>query len=396
MTTAKTPSTHKTEPRTRRGWKKWTLWTILILMLALLCARLYLPIYVKDYVNEQLNTMQGYRGSVEDIGIALYRGAYTIEGLKLTKIDKGIPVPFLTIAHSDISIQWTALFKGKVVSDLHLTRPQINFAVSKSGTTSQTGEGTNWKPLLDNLVPFEINLVELINGKVTYQDFSANPKVDLFITDLDGQVRNLRNVEDRNAPLPSTIAITGDSIGDGKLGIKGRLNILTKYLDMDIDTKLENAKLSAFNDFSRDCCLLDFKKGTMNLYSELAVKDNQVTGYVKPVIINLSVDRIPENTNPLEVAWATVASVLLKVFENQPRDQFATKVPLSGSLDNVQTSIWPTLGGIFRNAFVEAFTKGTDNDISFEKTTKKENAPKVVDDRPITEAPLKNAHPTKR
>ncbi len=398
MTAKKTASTRTFKARSHAGWKQWTVWVFLVLILALLGARLYLPYYVKDYVNEQLNTMKGYRGHVDDIGIALYRGAYTIRGLELNKIDKGIPVPFLTIATSDISVQWGALFHGKIVSDIHLTRPQINFAVSSSGTSSQTGAGTNWKPLLDNLVPFEINLVELINGKVTYQDFSANPKVDLFITDLNGTVKNLRNVEDPTAPLPSTLNITGNSIGGGVLGIKGGLNILTKYLDMDIDTKLENAKLSAFNDFSRDCCLLDFKKGTMNIYSELAVKNNQVNGYVKPVIIDLSVDRIPEDTNPIEVAWATIASVLLQVFENTPRDQFATKVPLSGSLDSIQTSIWPTLGGIFRNAFIEAFSKGTDNEVSFEGTKKEKPETNTSTDngRLMTESPLKNEHPTKR
>ena len=347
------------------------LWVLLVLILVLAMGRIYLPYYLKDYVNAQLNTLKGYRGSVESIHVALYRGAYTINGLKLNKIDKGIPVPFLTIASTDISVQWGALLHGRIVSDIHLLRPQVNFAVSKSGTSAQTGAETNWKPLVDNLVPIDINFVELVNGKLTYQDFSASPKVDLFITELNGKITNLRNVEDAHVPLPSTLHLSGNSLGGGKLAMDGRVNILTRFIDVDIDSKLEGASLPAFNDFSRACCLLDFKKGTISVYSELVMRNGQIDGYVKPLVHQLSVDRIPENTNPLEVAWASVASVLLTVFENQPHDQFATKVPLSGHIDSgVETAIWPTLGGIFRNAFIEAFKKGTDNDIKFEKPKK--------------------------
>jgi hypothetical protein len=366
---ATTTSTRELRAPRRYGWARWVLWAVLALVVVLLAARLYLPTYLKDYVNEKLNAMPGYRGSVADIDVALIRGAYLIKGLEMYKIDKGIPVPFVKIAVGDISLQWGALFKGEIVSDIHLTRPEINFAVSKSGATSQTGTETNWNPLIDQLVPIDINLVEITNGKVTYQDFSAAPAINIYIHNLDGQVTNLRNVDDKSAALPSNLKIYGTSLGDGKLNINGRLNTLTpNYPDMDIDTKLEGAKLVAFNDFTRNCCALDFKKGRIDLYSELVIKKGQISGYLKPLVHDLSVDRIPQDSNPLEVAWASIASVLLEVFENQPNDQFATKVPLSGSLDKgVQTSIWPTIGGIFRNAFVEAFKKGTDNEVNFEK-----------------------------
>jgi hypothetical protein len=357
--------------RHRFGWQQITLWIVLLLVIALLGARLYLPVWLKDYVNEQLNSMPGYRGSVSDIGVQLFRGAYTIKGLEINKIDKGIPVPFLSIVLSDISLQWGALIHGRIVSDVHLTRPVVNFAVSQNGVTKQTGADADWQRVIKNLVPIDINLLEIDNGKVTYRDFSTDPKVDLYITNLYGTLTNMRNVVDIDTALPSSIDITGDSIGRGKLGVKGRMNVLApQWIDMDIDGKLESAQLPAFNDFTEACCALDFKGGILDVYAEMAVRNGNVTGYVKPLVRDLSVDRIPEETNPIQMAWSAVASGVIEIFTNQSKDQFATKVPLSGNLGHVETSIWPTLGGIVRNAFFEAFRKGTDDEIKFEKKKK--------------------------
>lgn len=364
---------HRRHARTHFSWRQIVLWSILVVVIALLGARLYLPTYLKNYVNEKINEQKGYRGSVQDIDAALFRGAYVIKGLVLNKVDKGIPVPFVKIALSDISLQWSALFQGRIVSDIHLTRPELNFAISKSGQTSQTGVEHNWNPLIDSLVPVDINVVELINGRITFRDFSAEPPVTLFITNVDGEITNLRNVDDKKSALPSDLRISGNSIGGGKLGVTGKLNTLTKnYPDMDIDLKLENAKLPAFNDFTNACCALHFRKGDIDLYSEVAMKNGQISGYIKPLVKNLSVDRVTKDSNPFEILWSNVAAVLIEVFTNQPKDQFATKVPLSGNLEHIQTSFWPALGAIFRNAFVEAFKKGTDNEITFEKTKPKE------------------------
>lgn len=343
---------------------------LLFVVIALIVARIYLPVWLKDYANKTLNNIDGYRGSVEAVDVNLLRGAYTIRGLVLNKIDAGIPVPFLSIATSDISLQWGALLRGHIVSDVHLDKAQINFAKSKRGTT-QTGVGTNWFDPIKQLAPIDINLVEIRRSQITYQDFSTAPKVDLRITNVNGQMTNLRNVDEKNVALPATLAFTGTSIGDGAMQLSGKFNPLTRYIDMDVDGQLEHANLTAFNDFSNAYAGVHFKEGTMNVYSEVGVQDGRVRGYVKPLIRDLSVDRIPDESNPLEVLWSTAASVLLEILQNQPRDQLATKVPLTGTLDRIETPFWPTLGGIFRNAFIKAFSTGTDNDPVFGDAAKK-------------------------
>lgn len=338
-------------------WQKITVYSVLTIAVLLIAGRIYLPYWVKDYANKTLNNIEGYRGSVADIDIALYRGAYTIHGLELFKIDKNIPAPFIDIRSIDLSLQWGALFKGSVVGDVTLNRPVINFATSKTGATAQTGTDTDWTKPIKDLMPLDINWIEINNGRISYQDFSASPKVDLFVDDLELRATNLRNADDKNVPFPSDITARGNSIGQGKLAIDGKVNILKEIPDMDITSKLESVNMPALNDYARSFAGIDFAKGNLDIYTDLLVKDGKVTGFIKPLAKNIElIDYNDPEFNPVGYLWESFVSVVLEIFSNQSKDQFATQIRLEGNIDNPETNVWSTLGGIFRNAFIKGFS----------------------------------------
>lgn len=350
-----------TDQHGRHNWwrRHYILTGLLIFIIAvLIVVRIYANTWVLNYVNRSLNNLKGYQGSVKSIDIALYRGAYKIHDLKILKKSAGIPVPFVSIDQADIAVQWSALFHGRIVSNIDLEKPVINFAVSKGD--KQTGAGVDWTQPIKKLAPIDINRVTFKNGSLTYQDFGANPKVNVYIHQMQGEVTNLRNVVDKSKPLPSNLVINGDSIGGGRLSINGKMNILKDIPDMDLNTKLENVDLTALNDYSNAYAAVDIKKGNLSVYSEFIVKDKQVSGYIKPLATNLSLIDLKKDSNPIKVAWESVVSAVVTVFTNQSKDQFATKVQLSGNLKNIDTNIWATIGGIIRNAFVHAFDKGLD------------------------------------
>ena len=113
MPTAIAADTPPLTPAERKHlWRKIGLGFAILLAAALIGARLYLPVWATGYVNRTLENIPGYTGSISDVDIHLYRGAYTIHDLKLFKKSKGIPVPFLDFKSSDLSIQWGALLDG--------------------------------------------------------------------------------------------------------------------------------------------------------------------------------------------------------------------------------------------------------------------------------------------
>ena len=61
------------------------------------------------------------------------------------------------------------------------------------------------------------------------------------------------------------------------------------------------------------------------------------------------------------------ATALLK---NQKKDQVATRIPLNGTVENIETAFWPTLFGVLRNAYIEAFRGEFDNNITLQDALK--------------------------
>lgn len=330
---------------------------VLFVIVALIGARIYLPYWLTDYVNKTLDNIPGYTGSISDVDVALIRGAYTIDDLKIMKKTGGIPVPFVDIKKTDFSLQWGALFKGEVVGDVTLISPTLNFATNKSGTTTQTGLETDWTQPIKELMPLDINFVEIHGGKVTYKNFNTRPNVDIYINNLEAKATNIRNVDDKNARLPSTVTVRGKSIGGGSLALDGKMNIIKKIPDMDIDAKLEKVNLPALNNYAQAFASIDFNSGNFDLYTEMKVTDGQVTGYVKPLLRNIDlIDWENPDPNPLNVLWESAVSVVLEIFSNQEKDQVATQIDLEGNIDSPETDFWSTIGGILRNAFVQAYS----------------------------------------
>ena len=342
---------------------------IIIVVVVLVGARIYLPYWVTDYVNKVLDDVPGYSGSIDDVDIHLYRGAYRIHKLKMVKTDEEIPVPFLDINYIDLSVQWDALFDGSLVGEIELYQPVVNFVLAISDTTQaeQAGGEADWTKPIKDLMPLSVNKFSVVHGKLTYRDYTSEPNVNISLDSLQLLAKNLSNVTNDDKALPSPIYATATSIGGGKLELKANANLLKAIPDFDANAKFEGVSLPALNDFTEAYAELDFERGTFNLYSEMAVSDGKLTGYIKPVLTDIKlIDFSKDKKKPLQMIWEGIAGFVIEIFENQPKDQFATRVPLKGDLNEIKTSLWPTLGNMLKNAFIQAFQKKTDDSVDFE------------------------------
>ncbi|MEP1151526.1 MAG: DUF748 domain-containing protein [Balneola sp.] len=339
---------------------------VLVFLAILIGLRLYLPFWVTDYVNKTLSEIEGYQGSIEGVDIDLYRGAYGIRGLELDKTGEEIPVPFVDISRIDLSVQWKALLHGSIVGEIELMEPTLNFTADSAEIT-QSGTDTDWTEPIQELIPLEINRFAIINGTITYKDFGSTPKVELVLDSLQAEALNLRNITGKEGTLPSTINAKAKSIGGGTLDLSSKANIIKEVPDFDLTAQLENVDLIALNDFSKAYANLDFEKGVFNVYTEIAVANSKMEGYVKPVLNDITVfDLGNEDGNILQQAWEAISGFVITIFSNQVRDQFATEVPFEGDLSNPDTKIWTTIGGVLRNAFIKGFSKSTDDSVDFE------------------------------
>ncbi len=343
--------------------KRYIIPVTIILVLVLL--RMALPYLVKNYVNKVLADIPGYYGQVDDIDISLIRGAYVIKGMYLKKMEAVTKVPFLEIEKSDISVEWKSLFKGEIVSEISLTRPSFIYMFEdQEQNPSEEAEFEDWTKALTDLVPIDINHLQIIDGKAAFVQLSADPNIDLNLNSIQLNASNLRNVVLKGRNLPSEISATAISIGNGKLNLNGRMNLVKRVPDMDVSFSLKNSSITAFNDFTNHYAGIDFSEGDFNIFSEIAIADGFLTGYIKPLLKDSKL--ISKDDKFLEKLWEGLVGFFKFILKNQNTNTLATKVPLQGDLNNVQTKVWPTIYNIIKNGWISAFKSTIDDEINFE------------------------------
>jgi len=363
----------------RTRWQALSHWTqliLLILIVTVIAGRLALPYAVKRYVNFQLNRIPEYRGHVSRIHIQLIRGAYKIVGLKIEKSTGTVPVPFIDIPVMDLSIQWKELFHGSLVGEVEVTRPQVNFVNAPSEEESQTGMEKGWKETLESLFPFNLNRFQVNAGDLRFRDFNRTPRVDIYITNLFATATNLTNSRDVRDKLPAGLIARGKTIGGGDLDLSLRMNPLADAPTFTVAAGVSNVNLVALNDFMRAYGNFDVQSGTFQVYSEIAAADGRFEGYVKPFFQNLDIfDWDKERKKSiLDKFWEAIVAGIGALFKNQPRDQLATRIPLSGTFEKTDVDLWATIGGVLRNAFVRALLPKVDRSVQLEDIEKQSNS----------------------
>ncbi|MDO6738912.1 DUF748 domain-containing protein [Wenyingzhuangia sp. 2_MG-2023] len=336
--------------------------------------RIALPYLVKDYINKVLATsVTGYTGFVQNVGISLYRGAYQLDGFILKSNKANSDIPFLDLPKNDISIHWKSLLHGKIVAEVIMDGPKINIVKEDQEKQPATNvEEEDWTKTLTSIIPIDINRLEITNGKITFAELTSKPKIDLNIDNIKLLATNLRNVTSNNGKLPSTLNVTGTSIGNGNLNINGGLDLIKEIPDMDISMEFTDIDITALNDFTKQYAQIDFEKGNLNLYSEIVIADSYLKGYFKPLIKNTQL--IGEEDSFLQSIWEGFVGFFQFIFRNQKNEVVASKIPLEGDLSNVNTNVWITVRNIVTNAWIKAFKNKVDDTIDYKEVIKENNS----------------------
>jgi hypothetical protein len=349
------------------GWRitRRTAWWIAGIAVFLLSLRLALPFAVEDYVNHQLRRSHDYSGSIGRVTIHLWRGAYEIHDINVFKTTDKISVPFFSSQLLDLSLQWSELFHGAFVSKIIMEGPRLNFVSGPAEAQSQTGTENNWGETLESLVPFKINRLDIIEGRIHFLNPYSKPPVDIYITNITALATNFANSQRMAGDLPAGITAKGMTLGGGGLSLSIHVNPLAKTPTFELTGQLTNVDLVALNDFLRAYGKFDVGRGTFDLFSSFATTNETYDGYCKVFFRDLKVFNWEQDKKKdvLEIFWKAIVGTLTAAFKNQPHDQLATKIPISGSFGKTDVHIWPTIATLLRNAFIRALVPKLDEPV---------------------------------
>jgi hypothetical protein len=348
--------------------KRKIILTVIIVLAVLVAIRLALPYILLHYANKSLAQLNGYYGHVNDIDLALFRGAYKVDSIFLNKIDSvtGESTPVLSALTIDASLEWRALLHGSIVGEITFDRPVLSFTKDKVEPEDLRRDSATFKRMLDKAMPLQINRIEIRSGTVRYADEGTKPPVDIQLSSLNVVAYNLHNSYDSSSLLPARI-VGAALIYDGLLTFEINMNPLASYPTFDLDMELNDTDLAQLNDFFNAYANVDVNKGKFGLYVEVAAKDGSFNGYVKPIIHELDIlGKEDQDDNFFRKAWEGIIGSLGELFTNRSEEQVATKIPLQGRLDNPRTGTWVALVNILRNAFISALQPSIDNEINIQ------------------------------
>lgn len=339
---------------------------LLTIVVILLVARAVMPYAVKHYLNAHMDKMGDYHGEIADIDIHLWRGAYSIDQLRIVKQAGKVPVPLLEAPRTDIKLSWRALTHGTLRGKVAFFNPVLNFVDGGGKGDTQSGKGVDWRQQLKLLAPIRVDELSVTNGTVTFQNFVSSPRVDLKMTDVNANVTNLTNIERQGGSRVASLQATAKVLGQAPLETHAKFDPLDEKGDFKFDLKVSDVELTKANSLARAYTGLDLASGHGDFTMQLEAKDGQLSGYAKPLFHDLQIfswkqDVQQDKKNPLQLAWEAVAQGVTSLFKNHAKDQFATRIPISGRIDDKKLGTFDAIVGVLHNAFVKAYSPSLEN-----------------------------------
>jgi hypothetical protein len=262
-------------------------------------------------------------------------------------------------AHGEVEIApqfksvelWSATVDGVHVDYLHTPKmarvgKQVAQAAIRAAEEAQT-------PAL----MFRIDRLEVVKSNFGFVNKAANPDYRVFMNDTSLTLTNLSSLPSGET---SVAKLTGKFMGSGPASAGFKLHPTRPGPEFELGVQIEETDLKAMNDLLRAHGNFDVTSGRFSMFTELAVKDRRVSGYVKPLFQDMTVydARQDRDKSVLRKAYEGVVGGISRVLQNRPRDEVATRVELSGRLDNPDASIIDTVVGLVQNAFFKAILPG--------------------------------------
>jgi hypothetical protein len=296
----------------------------LVVLLVFVAIRIAMPPVILKFANNYLETFSPIiTGHIDDIDLAIIRGAYRAEGVmvKLKRMDHTL----LTVATTEISIAWRELLKGKVLADIETDSAKV--FVSKAALEElKKFSRKDAEEAKEMAIPLEIERMVVKNSQVTLLDFEGFKKGEkLKLEEINTRMTNLTPKE--GFPF-SFFTLSAKVQGSAPVKVAGKLNLLAKPIEWDVDGTMEKFQLPMANQFLRKKVPLTFVHGSADVYAEAKSEGGIIDGYVKPFLNELNVIKTDENFKGTKHwAFEVVTAISNIMLKNTKENSMATRIP---------------------------------------------------------------------
>jgi hypothetical protein len=232
----------------KRRWLLWIGGAVVLLLVIAVAAAYFIDEPLRRRLEGEMNArLKGYtvrvgRADFHPVGLSL-----DLEQLVISQNENPEP-PIAQIPSLTASVQWRALFSGRLVADFEIDDPKVVFDLrqfSQEAKDAVPVKEKGWQEALQAVYPLKINRFTIRNGDLTYID--KGPFKPLRITQLQFVAENIRNVESAKGTYPSPVEVEGIVFDKGKIGIKGDADFFAEpHVAFKADVALTDIGLDYF------------------------------------------------------------------------------------------------------------------------------------------------------
>jgi hypothetical protein len=304
-------------------------------------------------------------------------GKYEVEDIPLDKFEPEVQRANLHVYHgvlkSSGAVEYSPTVKKIDVANATIDGIHLDYVHTSQTATSESSRMKTVKidaAKVNNApgLQFRAHEVALTNSELKFINDTGNPHYRLVISNGNMRVTNLSN---HLSAGPAKFQFNGKLMGSGDATLSGVLRPEHQGPNFDFDLASRDTELTSLNDLLRAYGKFDVAAGKVSVFSQVTVKDNYVSGYVKPLFTDVKVyDSKKDAKKPLlHKAYEVVIGGAAKLLKNRSTQQVATKVDISGPVKNINVDPWQAFGQFIVNAFINAIVPGFDHEVAQAKQT---------------------------
>jgi len=182
---------------------------------------------------------------------------------------------------------------------------------------------------------------------------AARKPYRVFLADTDFQLSNFSN---HFSEGPAHARLKAKFMGSGNTTGTADFRPEKGGPDFDLYVKIEETRLTAMNDLLRAYGNFDVSAGVFALVTELHIKNDAISGYIKPFFKDMNVydRRKDKERGIMHQMYEMMIGGVAQLLKNRSHQEVATKVDISGQAGNPETSTWQIVGELIKNAFFKA------------------------------------------
>ncbi|MBI5576436.1 MAG: DUF748 domain-containing protein [Deltaproteobacteria bacterium] len=260
--------------------------------------------------------------------------------------------PNVKVAHlEDLSVQ------GMEIDYVHSART----AEAEKRRAEAVGKAVKEAPKAEMLL--RVDRVRLTRCSVGMQNENADPPYRVYLTDADLLLTNLSN---KFSEGPADMELAGKFMGSGPTVVSAQFRPEKAGPDLDLRISIDNTQMADMNDLFRAYGKFDVSEGLFSFYSELKIRNDAISGYIKPFFKDMKVydKRTDREKTGFRRMYEMAVGGVARLLESRHRHEVAAQADVSGTVENPRVSNWQIVGKLIQNAFFKTILPGFEKEAS--------------------------------